>query len=80
MTALMIYEAHCGRWKNNPTRNELSNYLGKSGYFEKVETDGPMERGGVHIWKLDREKCRRRGWFEVPMQNRHVNDPLPLRD
>ncbi len=82
MTSLDIYKSHVGQWKNNPTRNELSNYLGKSGYFVQMEMDplSPPVRSAVSLWALEYEKCRARGWFEEPMQNRHVNDPLPLRE
>ena len=84
MTNRMIYERHCGLWKNNPTRNELANYLGKSGYFikqaERVAERHVAQTSMGQLWTLDFEKCRSRGWFELPMQNRHLDDPLPLRE
>lgn len=68
------------RWKRTPTVHEMANIVAKSGYFEKCalvkQEYASTHRGEVRLWSMKTEEAYKRGWLNVPFENRPINDPM----
>ncbi len=80
MTISTLLDAMNSRWKRVPTTNSMANTISKSGYFNKVglvkQSYTTTSRGQVNLWEMNTEECYKRGWLNIPFENRPINDPM----
>ena len=80
LTVRQLLDSMNKRWKRVPTRNEMANIVSKSGYFHKVETVkqeyASSVSGQVSLWAMKSEEAYKRGWLNVPFENRPIDDPM----